>query len=157
MANRTFQEKSLSLVKRKVEIYCTVSVGAAGAVTLLKLTYSGASVSRTAAPTSGTGYAVGGDGVRSVSRTGTGAWTVTLSDPYFIFLGAEICRTVNATGLPTAAQVGVLSTSNTQTNTSLGNGGVINLQLVDFAGNAVDPASGDIVTLRFTFGDASEP
>lgn len=165
MANRYFQEATLSLVKRKAEVYCVVSVGGAGAVTMKRRSYSAggatavsSSTSLVAAPTTGVGYAVGGDGVRSVARTGTGAWTVTLSDPYQYMLGCELLQTSNTTGLPTAAAVGIVSGStDVTTNTGTGNGGVVAIQLVDFAGNAVDPASGDTLTLRFTFGDATEP
>jgi hypothetical protein len=159
MANRTFQQKQLTLIKRKVELWAAVAVGAAGAVTLKKTTYINGAVSTANATTSGTGYDVGnGEGVRAVSRTGVGAWTVTLSDAYMLLKGVEISETSNTTGLPTAAQVGVVSGStNVATNTSLGNGGVIALQFVDFAGVAVDPASGDTITLKFTLQDASEP
>ena len=39
MADRTFQPLSFTLVKRKVELYAAVSVGAVGAVTLQKWNY----------------------------------------------------------------------------------------------------------------------
>lgn len=158
MANRTFQTASLTLVKRKVEIFCVVSVGAAGAVTLKKRTWVGATSSLTSANTSGVGYDVGGDGVRSVVRTGAGLWTVTLSDSYMYLLGVQLIQTANTSGLLTAASVGVdTDGTNVTTNTALGNGGVLTLVLNDWAGAAVDPASGDVVTLLITLGDASEP
>jgi hypothetical protein len=159
MANRTFQEKQLALIKRKVDLYAIVDVGAAGAVTLLKITLINGQQSSVSAPTSGTGYGVGnGEGVRSVVRTGTGAWTVTLSDSYVRLVGVDLARTQNATGLLTAASVGVnSSTTNIQTNTAPGNGGVVAVVLNDWAGVAVDPASGDRLTLHFVLADASEP
>lgn len=166
MANRTFQEDVLGLVKRKVTLFAVVSVGGAGAVTLQKRTFSamGAtsaapSTSLGAAPTTGVGYAYGdGGGIRSVARTGTGLWTVTLSDSYQYLLGVVIKQTANASGLITAAGVGVLSGgTNVTTNTATGNGGVISLALNDWAGAAVDPASGDTLTLELVLGDATEP
>ena len=159
MANRTFQQKQLTLIKRKVELWATVAVGAAGAVTLKKTTYTNGAVSTANATTSGVGYDYGnGEGIRSVSRTGTGAWTITLNDAYMLLKGVTLEETSNTTGTPTAAQVGVVSgTTNVATNTSLGNGGVVAVQFVDFAGSAVDPASGDTITLKITLQDASEP
>jgi hypothetical protein len=166
MANRTFQEKTHGLVKRKVVLYAVVSVGAAGAVTLQKRTFTAtgatataASSSLGAAPTSGVGYAYGdGGGIRSVARTGTGLWTITLSDSYQYLLGIAIRQTSNATGLMTAAGVGIVSGSTTPTtNTAPGNGGVLAIALNDWAGAAVDPASGDTLTLEIVLGDATEP
>lgn len=152
-------QKNLTLIKRKVDLWLTVAVGGAGAVTLKKTTYTNGSVSSGNAPTSGTGYDVGnGEGVRSVARTGTGAWTITLSDPYILLKSVTLENTSNTTGLLTAAAVGVIaSTTTITTNTGPGNGGVITVVFNDWAGAAVDPASGDTVTLKITLQDASEP
>lgn len=159
MANRTFEQNNLALIKRKVDLYALFSVGAAGAVTLLKGTYTNGNIATTSAPTTGSGYAVGnGQGIRSVSRTGTGAWTIILSDPYLRLVGVDLARTLNATGLLTAAAVGVNTTStDCQINSGVGNGGRVDVVFNDWAGAAVDPASGDYVTLHFVFADASEP
>jgi hypothetical protein len=165
MANRTFQTALLQIPKRIVHLYPVVSVGVAGAVTLQKRTFTaGGSTALTSssslgtAPTTGVGYAYGdGAGTRSVSLGTAGLWTITFSDSYQYLLGVEIAQTKNATGLMTAATVGVKTNSTITTNTAVGNGGVIAIQLADFAGNAVDPASGDVLTLRITLGDATEP
>lgn len=165
MANRTFQERQFGLVKRKVSLYPVVSVGAAGAVTLQKRTFTAtgatlvASSSLGAAPTTGVGYAKGdGAGTASVSRTGTGAWTVTLSDSYQYLLGVSIVQTSNATGAITAGMVGIVSgTTNVTTNTSVGSGGVVAIVLSSAAGTPADPASGDVLTLEVILGDATEP
>jgi predicted outer membrane repeat protein len=54
--------------------------------------------------------------------------------------------------------MGVVSgTTNVTLNTSPGSGGVIALQFSGTAGTAVDPANGDILTLGFILGDATEP
>lgn len=164
MANRTYIDKQYSLLKGLVQLYPVVAVGAAGAVTLRKRNFNQAgslgaavSYSLTDAPTSGVGYAVGdGFGVRSVSRTGTGAWTLTLQDPYTALVGVEVAQQVNASGAVVALAVGVVSTTNVTTNTAPGNGGVINLVLNDETG-AADPASGTVVTLRITLINSTAP
>lgn len=165
MANRTFQkDSSLRLLKRVVTLNPVISVGAAGAVTLQKRTFTAMGATSVApssslgsAPTTGVGYVVGdGAGTRSVSLGTAGLWTITLSDSYQYLIGVRIANTKNATGIPLAAAVGV-KTNSVTTNTAVGNGGSLVVQLVDFAGAAVDPASGDVVTLEITLGDASEP
>lgn len=169
MANRTFQEKTLTLIKRQVELFVWVAVGAAGAVTLKKrlFTAQGAtsvapSSSVIAAPTSGVGYAYSDGpigGVHTVARTGAGAWTITLTDPYQYLISVTVDQILNANGLITSGfGVGVVSGSTTPTtNTAVGNGGVIAVVLNNGSGAATDPASGDTIVLRLVFGDATEP
>lgn len=159
MANRTFQTESLGLLKRPVELYAQVNMSGTTPV-LKKLTYpGGGNVVSANAPTSGSGYGVGnGAGVCSVSRTGQGTWTFTLSDPYRSYLGVELSMYMSFAASPqNVAAVTVDSTSNCSTNTSPGSGGVIKIILVDFAGSAVDPTSGDSLWFRFTFADSTEP
>lgn len=165
MANRNFQDKQLSLLKRLVHLYPVVSVGAAGAVTLMKRQWYqpgtiGPQGSNTlvAAPTSGVDYAVGdGAGTRSVSRTDTGDWTVTLQDPYSFLVGVDIAQQeLAAPGALVVTAVSVIDSSDVTTNTAVGNGGVINLTLNDETG-AADPANGTIVTLHIVLCNATEP
>lgn len=159
MANRTFQEKHFGLVKREVHLYCKVSVGAAGAVTLKKRSFANGSYTEGDAPTTGTGYTVGnGEGVRSVTRTAAGTWTITLSDAYVYYIGLQLVRVFNASGVVTTAQVGANNAvTNVSTNTGTGNGGTVGAVLLDFTGAAADPADGDSITLVITLGDATEP
>lgn len=165
MANRTFQEKQLSLLKNLVHLYPVVSVGAAGAVTLKKRKWYqpgaigvGGSYTLVDAPTSGVGYDVGdGAGTRTVSRSDTGDWTITLSDPYTYLVGVRIAmQSLAAPGALVVLAVATISSSNVATNTALGNGGVINITLNDESG-AADPADGTVVTLHLVLGNASEP
>jgi hypothetical protein len=110
-----------------------------------------------AAPTTGIGYAKGdGAGINSVTRTGTGAWTITLSDPYQYLIGVDF-TVANTTGAATAGNLGVLTTGNVQTNTSLGSGGTINVLWQNGSYAATDPASGDIIYLCIQLGDSSAP
>ncbi len=167
MANRTFQTELLHIPKRIVKLWAVVSMTDATTPVLQKRTFRaqgvvGTSPSSTlgAAPTSGIGYAYGnGTGVRSVARTGTGLWTFTLSDPYQYLLGVQLIQTANTTGLLTTGfGVGVdTDLLAITTNTAVGNGGVFGIVLSDAAGNAADPATGDVLTFEITLGDATEP
>lgn len=165
MADRTFQDKQLSILKRLVHLYPVVSVGAAGAVTLKKRQWyaqgaigNSPSYALIDAPTTGVDYAVGdGAGTRSVSRSDTGDWTVTLSDAYIYLVGVDIAQqNLAAAGTLVVTAVAVIDSTNVATNTARGNGGVINLTLNDESG-AADPASGTVVTLHIVLGNASEP
>lgn len=167
MANRNFKDDSgFYLFNRVVHLFPVVSVGAAGAVTLKKRQFRAAGVVNSAnstlvdAPTSGIGYAYGdGAGVRSVVRTDTGDWTITLSDSYQWLIGVSVCQMSSTDGLWTSGYgVGVVSGStNVATNTATGNGGVIAIVLDDGDGAAADPADGDTLTLHIILGDSTEP
>lgn len=170
MADRSFQNINYTLIKREVGIYAAVDVAAAGAVTLLKWNYptfgAGASANITprtysAAPlatalpsgaASPLQYNAGAEGVRSVTRTGTGAWTVKLQDNYQRLMGVSfICE--NATGVATVVAV---SSANTGSMSASG-GSEVKLVFSSSSGVAADPASGDRILLSFKFADATEP
>lgn len=167
MANAQFQQYLMTKPKRIIKLWPTVSVGGAGAVTLQKrvftatgATATAASSSLSAAPTTGVGFVVGdAAGTATVARTGTGLWTFTFSYPFQYLLGAALVQTSNTSGLLTSGfGVGVVSGSTTpRTNTSVGSGGVVAIALNNGSGAATDPASGDVLTFEFTFGDATEP
>jgi hypothetical protein len=165
MANRQFSAQG-TLLKSIRYLYPVVSVGGAGAVTLKKRSFRAVGTVNSAnstlidAPTSGLPYAFGdGAGTRSVARTGTGAWTITLTDPYQFLMGVRVIQTSNTTGASTSGlSVGVVSGStNVATNTAVGNGGVIAIVLSSATVTAADPASGDTLTLEITLCDATEP
>lgn len=167
MAERWFNTDGGTLYKRVRRLYPIVSVAGAGAVTLKKINWNqpgsvgvGTSNSLIDAPTTGVDYDVGdGAGVRTVARTGAGAWTITLSDPYQRLLGARVIQISNATGANASGLgCGVVSgTTNVTTNTARGNGGVVAVVLSSAASTATDPANGDTVTLELTLLDATEP
>jgi len=165
MANRTFQEDSLTLVKRLVTLFPVVAVGVAGAVTLKKRQFrssGGTALSASSvlidAPTTGVGYAVGdGAGTRSVVRTAPGTWTITLSDSYQYLLGIRVIQVANVNGSVPTGLVGVRTgITNVTTNTGTGNGGIIGIDLNN-GGGPLDPDNGDTLTLEITLGDATEP
>lgn len=168
MANRTYVQNQFCLIRGLVTLYPIVKMTESVTVPILqKRTFTQAGTAATApanslaaAPTTGNpGWVIGdGAGTRSVARTGTGAWTFTLSDPYLYLIGISICGFISATGISTVLGVGVVSGSTTiTTNTGLGNGGVIAIQLVDESG-AADPGTiGDQFTFQILLGTLSEP
>ena len=164
MAERTFNQFSMTLIKRPVRIYAAVAVGAAGAVTLQKWNYptlgSGTNArTYTAAPTTAAGngyptqYSLGAEGVKSVTRTGTGLWTVQFQDAYqrCLRVGHNISI---AGGLSNIVNVGINSTLTSMTASG---GATVGLALLSATATAADPTSGSVVLLSFDFNDASEP
>ena len=165
MANRNFMDKQYSLIKREVHLYLAVSVGAAGSVTLQKWNYPtlGAGTGArtyTAAPVANAlpsgapyplQYAAGAEGIRSVTRTGAGAWTIQLQDNYqrVMHVGWNV---QSATGV-SQLHVGINSTI---TNMASNGGSTIALTLAQ-AGVATDPANGDVFLLALLLADGTEP
>ena len=169
MGTRNYVEKQLTIVKREVRIFCTVSVGAAGAVTLQKWnypvfgstttpssTYTAAPV--VAAPPAGTAswpamYQGGSEGVFSVTRTATGLWTVKFQDSYqrLLFLDGHIKVAAGASNIVAIAENATIS------NVQTAGGSVVGVALLSSTATVADPTSGHIVNLSFTFADATEP
>jgi hypothetical protein len=142
MANRTFSEFQYALEKGKVDLFARVSVAAAGAVTLKK--WNPATRTYSAAPTSGVGsYSVGSQGIKTVARTGTGLWTVTLQDSYQRLLGAFFTCS-NSTGAMTVVTMGVDTDGDVTSNTAP----TVMLVFSSSASTAADPASGDEIDLH---------
>ncbi len=165
MADRTFQPLNFTLVKKKVELYCAVSVAAAGAVTLQKWNYPGLgqvaapAQTYTAAPTATPGlgnrgwmaYNSGAEGVFSVTRTAAGLWTVKLQDNY------QRCLQVMgqgelAGGLSAIVSVGLNSTI---TDMDAQGGSVIGLALLSATATAADPAADTRMLLTFILADST--
>lgn len=162
MANRTFVETQLTLVKRQVTLFGAFSVGAAGAVTLQRWIYptlGGGTNARTyqtaaTAPVS-TGFPnqtnAGAEGIRSVTRISAGRWNIQLQDNYQRCLGVDFTVS-SATGI-TRLVPGIVSGS---TVMSQAGGSLITLQWAQ-DGVATDPANGDTMLLAFNLSDATEP
>jgi hypothetical protein len=169
MASRQFTQVQYTVVKREVKVYATVSVGANGAVTLQKWnypvfgstttpasTYTAAPV--LAAPPAGTAswpamYQGGTEGVFSVTRTGTGLWTVKFQDSYqrLLFLDGHIKVAAGASNIVAIAENASISAVQTA------GGSVVGVALLSSTATVADPTSGHIVNLSFTFADATEP
>lgn len=175
MADRSFIDKQYTLLKGVTKLWPVFNVGAAGAVTLQKWNYpslgqGSAAWTYTAAPTTGGGTAwpvadvAGADGVRSVTRTGTGAWTITLQDSYHRLLGVDCMFTASAGGgapasSPACVAVQVLGNLKGGSNgdVTLQTGGTIKLLFQSAAATAADPASGEQIILEITLQNKSEP
>lgn len=165
MANRAFIDKQYTLIKKPVELYAAVSVGAAGAVTLQKWNYPtlGSTVAPastyTAAPTTtptGSGYPLqyqtGAEGIRTVTRTAAGLWTVKLQDNYTRVLQ------VTAQGQLAGGLSAIVTAAINSTNTSMtaSGGSTIGVALLSATATALDPASGETILLRILMQDATE-
>ncbi len=166
MANRLLNRDRGSILKGLVDIYATVNVGAAGAVTLQQWNYPSlgqlSTVGNTysAAPTTGGGnsfpnvYVQGEAGVFSVTRTGAGLWTVVMQDTYLRLIELRAFSTL-AGGLSAIVQAAQNSTISNLANQSPGS--IVGVALLSATATALDPANGEQIVLKFTFQDASEP
>lgn len=165
MANRTFTELNYTLVKRKVELYAAVLVGD-GVATLQRWNYptlgGGANAqtyttAATAAANVGNAYPLqynaGAEGVRSVTRTGDGLWTVKFQDNYQRCLGVMAAVQI-AGGVSNTIAVGINSTL---TNMKAQGGSTVGIALMSSASTASDPTIDGVVLLTFILADATEP
>lgn len=161
-----FIDKSYSLAKGEVRLYCSVNVAAAGAVTLQRWNYpqmgqtGGSARTYTAAPTTGGGAfpnaaAQGAEGIFSVVRTGAGLWTVTLQDAYQRLVVLDGFGSL-AGGLSAIVKVAE-NTSITNMNSGAPPKSVIGIALLSATANALDPASGERINLFFTLQNNTEP
>jgi hypothetical protein len=170
MSNRSYIDQQFTLLKRQVDLFMSVSVGAAGAVTLQKWNYpslgGGANAwSYTAAPTSGggstfpTAYITGEGGIRSVVRTAAGAWTITLQDSYQRLLAMDPTF-IQSAGQPAAPFFCVKPNTKggTTGDVTLQAGGTIQVLFQSsVGGGGADPANGEIINFRIGLQAASEP
>lgn len=142
MANRQFQQFEGALAKGVVTLYGRVSVAGSGAVTFQAWNPA----TRAYATAGSSGYG----GIKSVARTATGAWTVTLQDSYQRLLGASfICS--NSTGAATVVAMAVDSDCNVNSNTAP----TVFLVFSSATATAADPASGDKIDLTLVLQNSS--
>jgi hypothetical protein len=134
--NRLVQQYRYSFLKRVVDVFVDAAIGASGAATL------GSTVK----------------GVISIAKTGTGIYKVvfgsspnarTSLDSYRKLLNVAV-STDPAGALTTVAAVQVTDDQSADPTKAY-----VTVTLLDFAGAAVEPASGDKVNLVFTFNDSS--
>ena len=149
MANRAFANQQFTLVKGRVTLWARITIGATGAPTLTKFNPVDATFS--SAPTTGTGpYAIGCEGIKSITRNATGTYTVVLQDRYrrLLSLGLTVA---NATGAPTAFGLGLWTTGTDVTSASAP---AVKFSTLSSTGTVADPASGDVVNLTFELQSA---
>lgn len=164
MASRFYIDKQYTLLKGVTELWGVFSVSGTTPA-LQKWAYpagapnGGGVGSYSAASTTGGGttwpsqYQQGAEGVRSVSRTAAGLWTVTLQDNYQRLLSLSVHASL-AGGL--SAIVAVHENTTISNMTSAG-GSIIGLALLTSTATAGDPASGERVVVHFILQNASEP
>lgn len=166
MANRSFDQDSFQLVKRRVTLFADITFAeVAGDPTLNKWVYPTfgvgvnartyvAAATASALPTGAAyplQYRAGAEGVLSIARTATGLYTLRLQDNYQRLLGIESLE-VGAGGTSTFARV----TENTTISDYSGStGSVVGLAFWDYANAAVDPLGE--VRLTLELADATEP
>ena len=100
-------------------------------------------------------YAGGSEGVFSVTRTGTGLWTVKLQDNYQRIL--HVYGVMSVAG--GASNIISVTENSTITNLAAANGSVIGVGLQSATATLADPvaAATTLVRLFFILGDATEP
>lgn len=166
MANRTFIDKSYTMLKREVRLYAAVAfTDEAGGITPTLQTWNypvfgGGTNARTytAAPTTPAGqgyplqYQTGAEGVRSITKTGTGLYTLKMQDNYQRVLGVQVNGQL-AGGLSLIVGAGI---NTTLTDMDATDGSEVALALLSATGTAADPG---VETLLFsiTLADATEP
>jgi hypothetical protein len=125
MANRYFKPFMGSFDKGVVMIHAKVAIGGTGAPTL--------SVQDSF-------------GVASISRTGAGAYTLTLNDKYQALLGANV-TVVGATGEGLIPQVTADTVATTKT---------VGLVFIAHGGSAADPTSGDVLHVQIWLRNSAQ-
>lgn len=149
MASRAFSNQQRSLVKGRVTLWARVTIGATGACTLTK--FDAATATHSSAPTTGSGpYAIGAEGIKSITRNATGTYTVVLQDRYRCLKSLGL-TTANATGAPTAFGLGLWTTGTDVTATVP----AVKFSTLSSTGTVADPASGDVLNLCFELQSSS--
>lgn len=128
MANRWFNQFAYSLEKAKVFLYLKAAIGSTGAVTI---------------------DATGSKGITSITRNSAGRYTVVFQDTYVSFLGM-MPTVVESAATPTVCSVAVVS----ETVATAATKNLV-FQCADFAGAAVDPASGSSFKFSFMLSNSS--
>ena len=155
MANRQLQQFTGTLLKRVVKLYVTVKYTSSGnVVALQKWNYQTKALAAAPTATGISPYQTGEAGIKSVARTGTGAWTVVLQDSYQRLLGVNFLGTVAASGVSTIVAMG---TNTTGTDVTSNTAPTIKLVLSSATATAADPADGDYINFELILADASEP
>lgn len=138
MANRWGNQFTHSLVKDTWKLYAKCTFGSSGAVTLAAVPYKDGIVSVTKESTAGQYTFVFGtqDGMLDV-------W------PYFM---NATCVFLLGSGAPAAPIMYVITNATATAGTCS-----MTIQLLDYAGAAANPASGEVGFFEFTFSNSTAP
>lgn len=156
MANRFFMQSIAALPKGLVVIQARILMS--GTTPVLQVwqpptqgggygTYGTA----TAASAGFGGTKGGAEGVASVTRTGTGLWTLVLQDNYQRLLDWDVKQQL-AGGLSTIVGVGINSTL---TDLTTAGGSTVAVALLSATATAADPADTTIVVLNFLLSNST--
>lgn len=156
MSALPYTQFDFSLVRKKVTLYAVCDIGASGAVTLEQWTppvNSSAGSYASASTSPANAYSpTGTQGVASVTKESTaGQYTFVFQGSFARVLKADFTPLVATTGVSAAAKLGVVGTSPSVSSAP----GTITIQLVDYAGIAVNPASGERIIFEFVLDDSS--
>lgn len=125
MANRLFNQFRYGLEKKIVDIYCKAAIGATGAPTL---------------------NVASSKGVASIARTGVGAYTITMSDPYVDLMMIQFAFLTAGTNTATGFNIVAVDSKVAKTYQIL---------FVNSAGAAVELAASSTLSLKFELKDSS--
>lgn len=129
MANRLYNQFQFSHEKMPVTLYGRFLVGSTGAVSGVK-----------------------GTGIASVTRNSAGNYTVAFVDGFDMLLASRFqCAKADASNVGNIQVWGTVATLRADVKTNK----AITFQCLDFAGSAVDPASGHEVAMEFVFRNSS--
>jgi hypothetical protein len=131
MANRYMVRNMMSLEKAPVVLYGNIAIGATGAPTI---------------------NALKSLGISSISRSSAGKYVLVLGGPagkdsYQRLLQAQVNFLVSTTSAVCSVSVAVDNSAGTTPS--------ITIQCVDFAGAAVDPASGEVMLVKLELDNSS--
>lgn len=142
MANRYFTQHSYSLEKAPVRLFATVAIGATGAPTLQA--YDGKGNASAAG-------AAGYKGIKSVARSNTGLYNITLQDSYVRLLGLD-AQFFNTAA---SAALGGFWVNRTNTNVQSATAPVVQVQFINAAGAAVELGSGEQLQFEIVLSNSS--
>lgn len=117
MANAYLKSRQLSYEQEPVRIFGTMVVGGTGAVGTVK-----------------------GGGVASIARTGTGAYTITLKEPFTKLLGFNVVFGDTSSGIVAVRLPSSLATQTTEIKAK-----TVKIVCYSATATAADPASGTVM------------
>lgn len=151
MANRQFTQFNLMMDKGVVTLFAAIGFNGSGTPTLYQ--WSPTARTYSAAPTAGC------RGIKSITRNGTGDYTLTLQDTYQRLLVAGITFISNSNAAGPIYQVKVASNPNTAGSTvAQGLGTAFNaVEILTFSaqGTAADPGTTELGIVNLTLQNSS--
>lgn len=154
MANRLYAQNMLAPNKAVTKVFATVAFDGSGVPTLEQWPASQASLTYTAAPTTGT--MPGWQGVESITKNGTGDYTFLFQDGFPRLLNVTAVFQ-SSTGLPSAPIFGVKSATLATLGTAVSSssGAQIELIFTTAGGGSATAVTSCTGFFEFTFQNSS--